>query len=406
MYLKNQKQIAKLLKYLSYINCTPYIRSNVYTRIKTPYYRALFFIFSAFSVIAGAVMLLGLLHVNKYGNTVQFVSSLGITVKFIVFLNCRVRHASIARIEEVTFYLNQMERLEAAIFKHKSEIKELITKYFMSFKVLKYKKLRLLISTDVDSRLVSVIARLPFFFLPICLLAITSKLSSSPCEPPYAGYFICGLKSGYKLFGNFAPLVKVANVLLFASSYFFVLTSASVVLFIELLGVFSFNAMVTILASSSGQQGRNSMQKTLRQRLTIYRSLQVLTTIFNNCYKFTAFVLGLFGVFVMIVANGYMLVRMNSELTGVFISYVAVSTTILYNVVAYLLKIMGQVYTNSTAAFDNDLTKNLIIRKQMIANQPLKMKLGESNFADRLTCFVFGSNVVENIVSYVLVSET
>jgi len=98
---------------------------------------------------------------------------------------------------------------------------------------------------------------------------------------------------------------------------------------------------------------------------------------------------------------------MNSELTGVFISYVMVSTTILYSVIAYLLKIMGQLYTNSTAAFDNDLiTKNLVMQKQMAANQPLKIKLGESNFADRLTCFVFGSIVIENIVSYVLVSGT
>jgi len=49
---------------------------------------------------------------------------------------------------------------------------------------------------------------------------------------------------------------------------------------------------------------------------------------------------------------------------------------------------------------------NLVMRKQMAANQALKIKLGESNFADRLTCFVFGSIVFENIVSYALVSGT
>jgi len=254
--------------------------------------------------------------------------------------------------------------------------------------------------------LVSVIARLPFFYLPVVLLGITSKLSSSPCEPPYAGYLICGLKSGYNYFGVLAPLVKILNVVFSVSSYFFVVTPATIVIFIEFLGVFSFNAMIKLLANSLGKQGPDSMQKSLRQRLIIYRSLQVLTTIFNNCYKFSGVVLVLFGACVVLVANGLTLIRKKSELTGIYIMYVAMSSVITYNVVAYLLKIMGQIHTTSASAFGNDMTKNVAIRKKLAACQPLKMKLGDSNFADRLTCFVFGSTVVENIASYVLVSRT
>jgi len=121
MYSTNKKPIAKLLKYFSYIYCTPYIRKNAFVRITNSYYQILFNVISAFSVLAGAGLLPGLWHVKKFGNTVQFVSSLGITVKFFVFLHWRVLYVSIARIEEVIVYLNQMERLEISMLKQKSK---------------------------------------------------------------------------------------------------------------------------------------------------------------------------------------------------------------------------------------------------------------------------------------------
>jgi len=96
---------------------------------------------------------------------------------------------------------------------------------------------------------------------------------------------------------------------------------------------------------------------------------------------------------------------MSSNQSRVFILHIIIGSSTTYVAVAYLLRISSQVFSYSKAVFVADLTKNALQRKRINSIQPMVVKVGSSNYVDRLTCLVFGSNVIETIVSYALVSK-
>jgi len=120
MFSTNKREIKNLLKCLSFVIGTPYLKRDLYTPISAPTYKRSFKVAALFSVIACCILILGFGHVAKFGSKVKMVASLGTTVKFIVFVNCRIQHVSEYKVREVVYFINQMEIMEAGFFKRKS----------------------------------------------------------------------------------------------------------------------------------------------------------------------------------------------------------------------------------------------------------------------------------------------
>jgi len=243
-------------------------------------------------------------------------------------------------------------------------------------------------------------------YLPLGLLATFFRLLKEPCNPPYLGYFLCSYATQNANNAILINTLKYLNAFFFSSVYLFVMSSATLGLFLELiLGVTSIKEMVNVLVGSSLLQSHIKGGGTFSNRYKMYRNLQILTRMFNTCYQSSTFMSALVGGFSIIVLNGFMLIRMSSNHSSVFLLHIIIGSSATYAGVAHLLRISSQVFIYSKSVFAVDLTRNALQRKRINSIQPMVIKMGSSNYVDRLTCIVFGSNVIETIVSYALVSK-
>jgi len=253
--------------------------------------------------------------------------------------------------------------------------------------------------------------KLPLVFLPLGFITFFRRVLKSPCNPPYLGYLLCDstLFSPVASWSLSHPLLKSLHSFFFTLTYINSLSSATLFLFVEvLLGVLSIKEMVTALTKNKPCNESKIPDAWHRiaayQHIKQYRALSILVKVFNDCFRTSAFTFGLTAGFIIMVTNGYILVRLHAVFPRLFFGYIGISLIVLYAVIGYMVEKAGKVNTISSLVFHIHVTRNVVWRKEMSSLSRLKVKMGESNFVDRLTCLIYGSTIIENIISCVLVS--
>jgi hypothetical protein len=262
----------------------------------------------------------------------------------------------------------------------------------------------------------------------VILLAYIVPLLS-PRIPPFIGYFfcrvshpdifggqdICGLEeddiiqsilSSLKIdlitLNIFRVLGLIASVLLITP----ILWNAILIIIYEILPSLLFQKQcLKQINERTRLCGPQNFMVILRK----YRELQILNIMFNEMYQRDHFLIGC-GLFLLIaVATGFLLLTMyNIHFIVLFIaSYVLITE---YVILFAMFTMASMVWSNSeqfklTCGRNILLNRVRVLRKRYKCLQNLKIKIGDSNFVENNTPFVYISCCIEQTISLVLLQK-
>jgi len=116
MYFSNNKRVQTLLKFLVFLRSSPYKRKHTYVKISNSN-NTIFHIITLFSVIGFFFkMVVFNIHI---GTTIEKMSSLVPTLKYLVFMSFRIFQSSKQRNEEVVNFMKQMEKQESVLLENR-----------------------------------------------------------------------------------------------------------------------------------------------------------------------------------------------------------------------------------------------------------------------------------------------
>jgi hypothetical protein len=139
-----------------------------------------------------------------------------------------------------------------------------------------------------------------------------------------------------------------------------------------------------------------------------YRQLQVLNTMFNNIYARDVFGICMACVLLILVPMGYFILTIQiSHLVIFALSYIMLMA---YTVMTIMFSMAASVWVQSTEfrccwKRNECLAKKPISRKYENSLKDLKVKIGSTNFVEKMTPFVFILFCVEQTISLVLMQK-
>jgi hypothetical protein len=245
----------------------------------------------------------------------------------------------------------------------------------------------------------------------------------SPRIPPFFGYSFCRLANdvlnhdlcrineGFDnipdVRGNIiVNIFRVIGAFITFVTYVTVLWTGTVVVLYEALPsvLFQMNCFrqFHIEASRSAFSGH-------AQLVHKHRQLQVLNIMFNNIYSRDLFLICMASVFLIVIPGGYLIITMHG--TSPFASVSGSCITLTYSVVIVIFSIAGNVWSQSVEykwawKRNHQLAKNKLSRRYAKSLQHMKVKIGDTNFVEKNTPFVFVSFGVDKTVNLVLTLKT
>jgi hypothetical protein len=264
---------------------------------------------------------------------------------------------------------------------------------------------------------------------PIVLLLAYIVPLLSPRIPPFIGYFfcrvshhgwfggqdICGLEeddiiqsilSSLKIelitLNIFRVLGLIASVLLITP----IMWNAVLIIIYEILPSLLFQKQCL---QQIHERTRLCGPQNFMVILQKYKELQILNIMFNEIYQRDHFLIGC-GLFILIaVANGFLLLTMyNVHFIVNFIASYALITE--YIIFLAMFTMASKVWSNSeqfklTCGRNSRLNRVRLLRKRYKCLQNLKIKIGDSNFVENNTPFVYISCCIEQTISLVLLQK-
>jgi hypothetical protein len=266
-------------------------------------------------------------------------------------------------------------------------------------------------------------------FTPILLLLTCIVPLFSPRIPPFIGYFfcrvshngffggqdICGLEdddiiqsviSSFKIdlvsLNILRLLGLIASILLITPA----LWNAVLIIVYEILPSLLFQKQCLKQINDRARLcGPQNFMVILRK----YKKLQILNIMFNEIYKRDHFLIGCGLFLLVVVATGFLLLTMyNVHFIVVFIASYAVITE--YVILLAMFTMASSVWSNSeqfklNCRQNSRLNRVRLIRKRYKCLQNLKIKIGDSNFVENNTPFVYISCCIEQTISLVLLQK-
>jgi hypothetical protein len=264
---------------------------------------------------------------------------------------------------------------------------------------------------------------------PILLLLVYIVPLLSPRIPPFVGYFFCRV-SHHGFFGGqdicgleeddifqsilsslkidritlniFRVLGLIASVLLITSP----LWNAVLIIIYEILPSLLFQKQSL---KQIHERTRLCGPQNFMVILQKYKELQILNILFNEIYKRDHFLIGCGLILLITVATGFLLLTMyNVHFIVIFIaSYVLVTE---YVILLAMFAMASMVWSNSkqfklTCGRNSRLNRVRLLRKRYKCLQNLKIKIGDSNFVEQNTPFVYISCCIEQTISLVLLHK-
>jgi hypothetical protein len=264
---------------------------------------------------------------------------------------------------------------------------------------------------------------------PILLLLVYIVPLLSPRIPPFIGYFFCRV-SHHGFFGGqdicgleeddiIQSILSSLKIDLITLNIFRLLgLMASILLITPSL----WNAVLTIIyeilpsllfqkqcLKQINERTRFCGPQNFMVILRKYRELQILNIMFNEIYQRDHFIIAC-GLFILIaVATGFLLLTMyNVHFIVLFIASYALITQ--YVIFLAMFTMASKVWSNSehfklTCGRNGRLNRVRLLRKRYKCLQNLKIKIGDSNFVENNTPFVYVSCCIEQTISLVLLQK-
>jgi hypothetical protein len=158
-----------------------------------------------------------------------------------------------------------------------------------------------------------------------------------------------------------------------------------------------------------GLAARNCTFSNPVQIIRKYRELQVLNIMFNKIYQRDYFVFCMGTVILVVVADGYSVITMH-HISGIFVMLGFCMTFMEYIILITLFRMASKVWSNSVEFAwswnrNERASRMRLMRRYGKSLQPLKVKIGSTNFVELNTPFVFFSFCMEQTISLVLLNQ-
>jgi hypothetical protein len=246
----------------------------------------------------------------------------------------------------------------------------------------------------------------------------------SPRIPPFLGYFLCrssrdwlgvdtcrldddglfNIPRGNVVFNLFRMVGGLISLVAFMSS----ILNAGLVVMHE---IFPSIVFQNDRLAQLGLAARNCTFSDHAQILRQYRELQILNIMFNKIYQRDYFVFCMGTVILVMVANGYSVITMRMHhISGIFVMLGFYLTFMEYIILITLFRMASKVWSNSIEFAwswkrNDRLAKLRLTRRYGKCLQPLKVKMGSTNFVELNTPFLFFSFCMEQTISLVLLNQ-
>jgi hypothetical protein len=268
-----------------------------------------------------------------------------------------------------------------------------------------------------------------YVLTPILLLLACIVPLLSPRIPPFIGYFfcrvshhgffgcqdicgleedditqsiLCSLKIDLVSLNIFRLLGLIASILLITP----LLWNAVLIIIYEILPSLLLQKQCL---KQINERARLCGPQNFMVILRKYKELQILNIMFNEIYQRDHFLIGC-GLFLLIaVATGFLLLTMyNVHFIVLFIASYALVTQ--YVILLVMFTMASKVWSNSeqfkpTCGRNSRLNRVSSLRKWYKGLQNLKIKIGDSNFVENNTPFVYISCCIEQTISLVLLQK-
>jgi hypothetical protein len=145
------------------------------------------------------------------------------------------------------------------------------------------------------------------------------------------------------------------------------------------------------------QTKRISLQQPLHRRIIMYRGVQLLVGLFNDCYQWIFFTVLLFIEYLMLSLVLFIFVRLHADISSEMSCLLGALTVEGFFFIFILNSLSGKVYQSScsllTAWSRNSSSEKSSLPKHWVKRsvrscQGIKIRMGSVNFIDRLTPFV------------------
>jgi hypothetical protein len=217
-------------------------------------------------------------------------------------------------------------------------------------------------------------------------LVLSLLLMVKPDMPPFIGWLLWHpgdhiVKDVLLSFWNFLMLTSILSSVVLA------------VVYGTLLKLYALFTYLRLLRVASNWQKALLSTKPLEKRLTMFKQVQLLAKLYNECYQWIFYIWFLSVGYFVISVNLYAFVTFHKEVSvlGSVFLMVVFSQGLIF--VALLSSVAGQIYYSSRliprAWLRSPLVhRNRRMRKAVKACSGIKIRMGSVNFVDRLTPFV------------------
>jgi hypothetical protein len=264
----------------------------------------------------------------------------------------------------------------------------------------------------------------PMLLVLACIVPLLS-----PRIPPFIGYFFCRV-SHHGFFGGqdicgleeddiiqsilsslkidlvslniFRLLGLIASILLIAPP----LWNAVLMIVYEILPSLLFQKQCL---KQINDRARLCRQQNFMVILRKYKELQILNILFNEIYQRDHFLIGCGLFLLVVVATGFLLLTVyNVHFIVLFLASYTLITE--YVILLAMFTMASTVWSNSeqfklTCRRNSRLSRERLLRKRFKCLQNLKIKIGDSNFVENNTPFVYISCCIEQTISLVLLQK-
>jgi hypothetical protein len=231
-------------------------------------------------------------------------------------------------------------------------------------------------------------------FFPCVYLLI---IHFDPCTPPFPRWWILSSCSVDLVLTNERNLnLQIAFTTVSFVLTFYVLAnlaaSAALALLYGPLGM-----MFAFLSHLEHIKKRISLQQPLHRRIIMYRGVQLLVGLFNDCYQWVFFTVLLFIGYFMVSMILFVFVRLHKDSSSEISFLLGCFTFEGFLGIFVLNSLCGKVYHSSrslltawgrNSSLEKSRFPNIWIKKSVRSCQGIKIRMGSVNFFDRLTPLV------------------
>jgi hypothetical protein len=235
------------------------------------------------------------------------------------------------------------------------------------------------------------------FLFPCVILLL---IYFDPCIPPFPKWWLgtsssCSSTAAIESNVNSRMKLLVSSMLTFYVLVNLVASAALALLYGPLGMMFAFLSHLDYIKNRS-QFKRISLQP-LHRRIIMYRGLQLLVGLFNDCYQWVFFTVLLFIEYFIISVNLFIFVRLHREFSSATSFLLGSITVEGFFCIIILNSLSGKVYQSScslltawsrNSSSEKSRCPKMWVKRTIRSCQGIKIRIGSVNFIDRLTPFV------------------